>query len=389
MKDMSTPSAVSRVSFWTIAMITLTDHLIGTALLCLGTFADSLFTVAFPVAFVQFLNVLWFGQNFLAAVWAAQEGEAARSGRAQDGSAGSQVQQRERAYHIPIITMAGADTLPIPATAIQEPHSPASQPNPPPATENTTAVRAPGPPPDRDSVSLLGRFILAGFLLFLLTLLPLAWPQPARQRAHDLLSFLLLSVWAPQIARNAARNCRKALLWSYVLGQSALRLALMLYLYAHPGNAVFAAAGPRKAAAFAAWVGLQLAALAAQEALGPRALVPAAGRWLPPAHDYHPVLREGDEEARATILGAAAEPLSSPAGGRRAFDCAVCMHAVEVPVVPASSGAGEAGGRGGAFLWRRRYMVTPCRHVFHSKCLEAAMKYRLRCPICREALPPL
>jgi hypothetical protein len=61
------------------------------------------------------------------------------------------------------------------------------------------------------------------------------------------------------------------------------------------------------------------------------------------------------------------------------------LHAVDVPVVAADVREGG----GAAFLWRRRYMVTPCRHVFHSKCLEAAMRYRLQCPICREGLPPL
>jgi len=28
-------------------------------------------------------------------------------------------------------------------------------------------------------------------------------------------------------------------------------------------------------------------------------------------------------------------------------------------------------------------MVTPCRHVFHSNCLEGWMRFRLQCPNCR------
>jgi hypothetical protein len=379
MKEMNTPSAISRVSFWTIALIAVTDHLIGTALLCLGTFADSLFTVALPIAFVQFLNVLWFSQDFLAAIWAAQEGEAARSRRAVDVPARRpQSPEGHGRYHLPIITMAGADTLPIPVTAGHGPLSIAPQTNP---DGNTTRS-------DGDGVSFPGKLIFAGFLLFILTLFPFTWSKHNRQRYYDTLTFIFLSMWCPQILRNTLRNCRKALLWTYTLGQSALRLALMLYVYAYPPNAVFADASRAKAALFAGWVAAQLAVLAAQEALGPRAAVPAA--WLPPTHDYHPILREDDEETRV-ILGsaAAADPADARSSrARRVFDCAICMHAVEVPVVPVSSSAGD-GGLAGAFLWRRRYMVTPCRHVFHAKCLEAAMKYRLQCPICREGLPPL
>jgi hypothetical protein len=66
------------------------------------------------------------------------------------------------------------------------------------------------------------------------------------------------------------------------------------------------------------------------------------------------------------------------------------MQDLEVPIVEAGGSAADAslGGSAG-LLARRMYMVTPCRHIFHSACLEGWMKYRLQCPICRETLPPL
>lgn len=84
----------------------------------------------------------------------------------------------------------------------------------------------------------------------------------------------------------------------------------------------------------------------------------------------------------------------------RTIDCAICTEVLEVPVVRASRGlkespsssssaaAGGAGGLVGVFA-RRAYMVTPCRHIFHTKCLEGWFRYKLQCPICREELPPL
>lgn len=81
----------------------------------------------------------------------------------------------------------------------------------------------------------------------------------------------------------------------------------------------------------------------------------------------------------------------------RSVDCAICREILEVPVFnnkagPSSESAAASGmGRGGitSVFARKAYMVTPCRHIFHTDCLEGWMKYRLQCPICREELPPL
>lgn len=143
--------------------------------------------------------------------------------------------------------------------------------------------------------------------------------------------------------------------------------------------------------------------------------------WVPVAFDYHPVLRE-DEEGGNLPVGAAEafaaadagagaavvmSPVFSPRAerkksltgaqedevkhGRRTFDCAICMCDLEVAVVEDKGGGKGVGddGSGVSLLERRKYMVTPCRHIFHSDCLEGWMKYRLQCPVCREELPPV
>ena len=35
------------------------------------------------------------------------------------------------------------------------------------------------------------------------------------------------------------------------------------------------------------------------------------------------------------------------------------------------------------------YMVTPCHHVFHNKCLEMWLEQKNECPYCRQRIPPL
>ena len=35
------------------------------------------------------------------------------------------------------------------------------------------------------------------------------------------------------------------------------------------------------------------------------------------------------------------------------------------------------------------YMLTPCHHLFHTKCLESWLNVKNQCPCCRQKIPPL
>ena len=35
------------------------------------------------------------------------------------------------------------------------------------------------------------------------------------------------------------------------------------------------------------------------------------------------------------------------------------------------------------------FMLTPCHHLFHSKCLEVWLEQKNECPYCRQRIPPL
>ena len=38
---------------------------------------------------------------------------------------------------------------------------------------------------------------------------------------------------------------------------------------------------------------------------------------------------------------------------------------------------------------KKKYMITPCDHVFHSVCLEKWMKLKNECPYCKTNIPPI
>lgn len=95
-----------------------------------------------------------------------------------------------------------------------------------------------------------------------------------------LLLFLFYSFWVPQIVMCVADDVRQPLRPEFVLGTSAARLALPLYIYACPTNLLRVAPAPGLCAALVAWVGLQAGLLLLQQWLGPRCFIPDLVRSL-------------------------------------------------------------------------------------------------------------
>ena len=485
MREASTPSTRSRISFYTIAMLALGDGFITMTFLLISLFIGGLWINLVGTAFLAFVSVSFFGMRFLMDIWAVQAPERAQRAREQ----AEEERRREERFQAemqrlreqrlarlaqnatpgdtPTTTAGGGDadtsppndtsqvatggrtqadgtdnidantahpqpppteqpppgSLPLPVTAQrptdtgaspvfmpsdQEGLEPINQPN---AIAQTAA-------PMGQSGQSFGALYTRFYLLLLATLFislnAASWPASLRRVYFTSLALIYLSFWVPQLKRNIERNCRHALNWEYIIGQSVLRLLPFAYFYGYSQNVLFADIDYTSLALMAIWMWIQVILLVSQELVGPRWFI--RKDWAPPAYDYHPILRDDEEGAtlpigfsQATSAGSAP---SSPVldrerrssstlsrrgsviakeakeKGKRIFDCAICMQDLEVPVIESgASGDGVTGPAG--LLARRTYMVTPCRHIFHSACLEGWMKYRLQCPICRETLPPL
>jgi hypothetical protein len=304
------------------------------------------------------------------------------------------------------------------------------------ATLPLPATTATPPPRPRVSTfaSITGTFVTLGIATLIVTAMSMTWPPRARALYFNVLAFAYLAFWLPQIRRNIMRNSRRAFAWRFMIGQSVLRLLPFAYFYLRHDNILFVEPDATSFLCLVGWMWVQLVVLAVQDVLGPRFGVPK--RWCPDVWDYHPVLREDNVEAGGLPIGLVSSALqsgespgstaSSPVAGRsrrswsfgtedsdgggdedgpkrrerekelrrhgmalRSIDCAICTEVLEVPVVKANAkDPSAAGGLVGVFA-RRAYMVTPCRHIFHTKCLEGWFRYKLQCPICREELPPL
>lgn len=411
MNDTSTPSTRSRVSFYSIAMMGLGDGFVCVGFMLISFFVDDAFLSLISTAFIAFLCVSFFTMKFLMDIWIVQGPERSERQR-RNVATNPAIAANSRPPVVPVaITAAGADTLPLPVTARRP--TDIGTPIIMPSDQDLGAAEVQGDAATRpitqtrmgsarrEMGSLYSKFYFLLLSVAFLSLHATSWPNKIRSVYANTLAFVYLSFWTPQVYRNVIRNCHKALRWEFVIGQSILRIAPFAYFYIIKDNVLFIETDPNAALVLIGWVWIQVWALASQELLGPRFFVP--GGWAPPAYDYHPILREDDQEAGANMpIGftqgsTTRRSLDDREGGtslhgKRNFDCAICMQNLEVPVVPAGSGERDSNGSAslGTMLFSRRaYMVTPCRHIFHTPCLEGWMKYRLQCPICRDDLPPL
>lgn len=423
MKDASTPSTKSRISFYTIALMALGDGFACMGSMVASMLVDAAFLALIATAFLSFLCVSFFGMRFLMDIYTVQapereererERQRVRDRRNAESITSQPAATATIAASAPIITAAGVDTLPLPviarrpadtgATPIiitpdQDLDAAESDGN---ATAAQTTVQTTVGSARRELSALYSKFYFLLLGILFLSLHATTWPITLRSIYSNVLAFIYLSLWLPQIYRNVFRNCRKALRWEFVLGESILRLAPFVYFYTVPENILFVDNDTNAAYVLIGWVWIQIWALVSQEILGPRFFVPNG--YAPSAYDYHPILQEDDEESGSTMpigfsqaTADSSSPITPKPGeskekGNKVWDCAICTENIQVTVLPAnSSGAGQnsAAVTATTIFSRRLYMVTPCRHIFHSQCLEGWMRYRLQCPICRENLPPL
>ncbi|KAI1111122.1 hypothetical protein F5Y14DRAFT_426690 [Nemania sp. NC0429] len=418
MRETSTPSTLGRVSFYTGAMMLLADGIVFAGSAAWSLSASNTLLPTLVVTCVAFLSMT-LGILFLSEIYKIQEPEWRRQERGRgrqnpppanaprpqppppDRQATTTADEaptdRGRAASPPIIIPSDQDidaeiaevnnasannaTLPLPATAAA------------PVAANSQNSGTP-------ISTIFGRFVLIGICVLFLSLAAITWRPSIRAAYFNLVAFIYLSMWTPQIYRNVYRNCRRALSWQFVVGQSLLRLLPIAYFYIWPKNFAFAQPDWTAFAVLAGWVWIQIWVLVGQSVLGPRFGLPSG--WMPEAWEYHPVLKEDNIEAGGLPIGLVSAP-GSPVlerartgdDGRdkrrtniHVIDCAICREVLEVPVIRVGEDDPTAGGVAGVFA-RRMYMVTPCRHIFHSACLEGWMRFRLQCPICREELPPL
>jgi hypothetical protein len=401
MKDTSTPSTISRVSLYSVALMAILDGSVF-----MTSFVSSLIEeVEYPFLAVTFLActlVSLFEIPYMDLIYRSQRYEVVADARAREatggtGTGGPQFVARPDGSIGPALTL--------PTTEAEGRVTP---------SPNLTTIM--DQQDERQLSSMIySRYFFVLFSFMFLTVMSVSWPSPVRHVYEYTVLIILYSYWVPQIYRNIRRGSRRAFLLSFVISMSLIRLVPILYVCLVPNNILSHRYDPVLAAVISGWQWIQVLILLLQSVLGPRFFLPRG--YLPDLYDYHPIITEEDLEAGFafdkdpdTVItkhlhgdGSGSElsstssqsdserPLlsgkDSSHGQSNKVDCAICMNEIDLVIVPrnhASLASTPAN-----VLARRRYMVTPCRHVFHTECMEQWMRTKLQCPVCRNPLPPI
>ena len=286
MREASTPSTRSRISFYTIAMLALGDGFTTMVFLLISLFVGTMWINLVGTAFLAFISVSFFGMRFLMDIWTVQAPERARRAREEAEEERRREErfqaelQRLREQRLARLVEANATaeannepnttgatdgdttqsstTETAPATdptAPQPPTAPPTAEQPPPGSlplpvtaqrPTDTGATPVFMPSDQEGLepvtepnvatqvpigtvgasqtfgALYTRFYLLLLLTLFLSLNATSWTAPLRRIYFTCLGLVYLSFWIPQLNRNVQRNCRKALNWEYVIGQSIL-----------------------------------------------------------------------------------------------------------------------------------------------------------------------
>ncbi|CDK24298.1 unnamed protein product [Kuraishia capsulata CBS 1993] len=368
MSATNTPSTLSRISFWTIAMMNLIDGSLSMLYLLSSIVFQKLYLQLAVSSFLGFTLASVFEMRYMILIYTSQMNErdiswgVALRGTAIDDRNNERIDERENPNN---------------NVGTEEPLLPLNQARPQAVQQTQQQPRI-----IQDEQTVSGQIYLRLFFFLIvfsfLVLNASLWPRKDRMVFEYVVLLVLNSFWVPQIYRNTLRGSRRSFGWDFVIGTSVLRVIPIAYLCLVKNNPFSHHQDQLLISLIVIWLGIQIFVLVLQELFGARFFLP--DRLLPKSYDYHPVLTAGDLEHGFGVEhddeGVHHED------GKCKVDCAICMNEVEIPIAKSSEHLTN-------IMNRRGYMVTPCRHIFHTNCLESWMKYKLQCPVCRNSLPPI
>ncbi|SPO42106.1 related to TUL1 - Golgi-localized RING-finger ubiquitin ligase [Pseudozyma flocculosa] len=302
MEATRTPSGLAKVSYRTWGLQSMLDAYIGLAHLSVGIALNNDTTVPLlACAFMSCMLFLAFGYRYALTIYRTQ---APAEEALAPAPAPAPTQQ---APSVPTAPAGASEAAPAPASGSLSPNI---DPSP---TAVTGAATQAAPATSSDDIETRRRsFFIFGFIgvLFLSIFFPLLFAE--------LLLPVLYSFWIPQIRRNMRRGTRRAVSTRCVVGTTACRLVLPLYLFACPSNVLFTRPN-RLVWVLVAYVVGQMVVLLGQDWFGAHWFVPL--RWRPDGleskWDWHPDI-------------ASIEPVEVEGGGAGTSlgDCAICLHQI-------------------------------------------------------------
>ena len=209
---------------------------------------------------------------------------------------------------------------------------------------------------------------------------------------------LFTCTWLFQIVHSVRKGTKPPMQLDYILVNTLIRLYLPLYLKAYNANAFELRPSYTKVFGVVCIVLVEMGLLMIQRCYGGKVIIPRYCKALQFNYYTDDISDEkySSQVMCAICLEMLAEENSSDGGSRDeeverikvknrrkvCVDRIKKVHCVEVcreKMCDVFNPRNQ----------RKKYMVTPCEHVFHNVCLEEWIKIKSECPCCRRRIPSI
>ena len=222
------------------------------------------------------------------------------------------------------------------------------------------------------------RFYLSVYILLIFTMASLKiW------YSYFIMTFLLFfGTWLCQIIYSAQKGTKPSMTHSHIILVTIFKSFVPIYLKCYPNSIFSFKPNYLKVFILDSVLFLEAIILSLQKLLGPKFFL--TKKYKQPKFDYYKQENEIDEKTKNQ-------------------ECVICLENIgkisQFEVKEENKEKNKFNFE--KFLedlikkYKHRnrnngpYMVTPCHHVFHNKCLEMWLEQKNECPYCRQRIPPL
>ena len=220
------------------------------------------------------------------------------------------------------------------------------------------------------------RFYLLFYLFLFITLISVKlW------YSYFFLTFLLFaSTWIFQIIYSTLKGTKPPMSYLYILSASFSKISICIYIKAYKNNIFGYRPNYIKVFLVSSVVFIEAMILCLQKILGPKFFIPK--RFRKQGFNYYKNENEISENDKE-------------------IECVICLDKIGNLYVSEEEinniKENDLKTKIIKFIekWknsqtnRGNYMLTPCHHLFHTKCLESWLNVKNQCPCCRQKSPPL
>ena len=203
--------------------------------------------------------------------------------------------------------------------------------------------------------------------------------------SYFIMTFLLfLATWIGQIIYSAKKGTKPSMPHSYIFLVTLFKSFVPIYLKCYPNSIFSFKPNYLKVIILDSVLYIEAIILSCQKLFGPKFFL--TKKYKQPKFDYYKQEKEIDEKSKNQEcviclenigkINQLEEENDKNKNSNEKFDLEKYIQNMVKKYKNKNRNKGP-------------FMLTPCHHLFHSKCLEVWLEQKNECPYCRQRIPPL